>query len=163
MAIVLATSYDDPNSDAVVASAVSVLNQIHAQMHIVAECLNPKHRALFDSVHCDAVVFSMQISGNLLAQEVHDPGIAQLLDTITSNSIGTTLYSTRVPHAISLSYQELARKMLDAGVNMVCVNRARDCVTCFRDMTPQPDDRIVYIGTQRWDWDELRHALQLQD
>lgn len=161
MAIVLATSYHDTSSDAVVASAVSVLNHMNADSHIVAECLNPKHRSLFESVHCDAVVFSMQISGNLLAQEVHDPGISQLMDTITSNAVGTTLYSTWIPGSANVPYQELARKMLDLGANMLCVNRHRDCITCFRDAVPQEGDRIVYIGTERWDWDEMRAALNL--
>ena len=73
-AIVLATSYDDPGSDAVVASAVAVIDSIKPDIHIVAECINPSHRPLFDTVHCDSIVFSMGITGNLLAQEAQDPG-----------------------------------------------------------------------------------------
>jgi len=85
LAIVLATSYADPNSDAVVASAVAVIERINPDLHTVAECINDSHRMLFASVHCDAIVCSSKISGNLLSQEAHDPGISRLIDTMTSN------------------------------------------------------------------------------
>ncbi len=110
MVIVLATSYADLNSDAIVASAVSVIDSVNSNAHIVAECLNEKHRMLFNSVNCNAIVFSMKISGNLLAQETHDPGVAQLVDTITSNIRGTTLFTTRVDEQNDqLSYNTIAK------------------------------------------------------
>lgn len=154
MAIVLATSYSDASSDAVVSSAVSVLDKINSEMHIVAECINPKHRDLFTHAHCDAIVCSMQISGNLLAQEVHDPGVAQLIGTITSNKQGTTLFSIEVPEGVSKDYSEIAAQMMEHDANIVCINRGVESITGFKNMSTQYGDRIIYIGTERWDWSE---------
>lgn len=159
MVIVLATSYSDSGSDAVVASAISVINSFGTHTHIVGECLNPNHRMLFDSVQCDAVVYSMQISGNLLAQEVHDPGMSQLIDTLTSNLKGTTLYSTLVTESGELDYQELAKRLLDLDINMVCVNRGDESLTSFRDVKPIKGDRIIYAGTKRLVWPELKKVV----
>lgn len=160
MAIVLATSYSDPCSDAVVASVVSVIDNMKSDTHIVAECLNPNHRKLFASVNCDAIIYSMQISGNLLAQEVHDPGVAQLIDTITSNQRGTTLFTLLVPDGVSVSYHELAKQLLDIDVNLICVNRQDESLTALRTLTSQPGDRLVYAGMERWNWDQLQRALK---
>ena len=155
-AIVLATSYDDPGSDAVVASAVAVIDSIKPDIHIVAECINPSHRPLFDTVHCDSIVFSMGITGNLLAQEAQDPGIAQLIEVITSNSRGTTLFSTDVPDGCDTSYTDLATRLLSRDINVMCVNRGHDSLTSWTDCQPQPGDRLIYASGKRHSWPELQ-------
>ena len=156
MAIVLATSYADSTSDAVVASIVSIINGFAPEIHIVAECLNDRHRMLFDSVHCDAIVFSMKISGNLLAQEVHDPGVSQLVDTITSNVLGTTLFSTEVSEQPKgLSYNQLAKNLLDENINMIAVSRGGESVTSFASLSPDVGDRVIYAAATRHSWTEL--------
>ena len=156
LAIVLATSYADPNSDAVVASAVAVIERINPALHTVAECINDNHRMLFDSVRCDAIVCSSKISGNLLSQEAHDPGISRLIDTMTSNITGDTLFATQVPADRSdVSYRELAKKLLDRDINLLCVNRGMQSLTAFAELRPLSGDRAIYAGRQRLSWDAL--------
>ncbi len=155
-AIVLATSYEDPGSDAVVASAVAVIDSIKPDIHIVAECINPSHRPLFDSVHCDSIVFSMGITGNLLAQEAQDPGIAQLIEVITSNSRGTTLFSTDVSEENAGDYTEMARQLLTRDINVLCVNRGQESLTSWQDCQPQSGDRLIYAAGKRHSWPELQ-------
>ena len=156
MVIVLATSYTDFNSDAVVASAISVIDLLNPNIFIVAECLNYKHRVLFDSVNCNSIVFSMKLSGNLLAQEAHDPGVSQLVDVITSNVEGTTLYSTAVDSTPNgLQYNDLAKGLLDRDVNLICVNRGGNSLTSFNDISPEAGDRVIYAASKRLNWAEL--------
>lgn len=156
MAIVLATSYDDATSDAIVASAIAVIDSLNAAVHIVAECVNPKHKQLFDSVRCNSIVYSMGITGNLLVQEAQDPGIAQLIEVVTSNSRGTTLFSTEVPASeTETSYFEMARDLLDQDVNLLCVNRGTDSLTSLRDVQSQPGDRLIYAAETRLQWEDL--------
>ena len=156
LAIVLARSYSDLNSDAIAASAVAVIGGMNEKIHIVAECLNAKHKMLFDSVRCDAVVYSMQICGNLLAQEIHDPGISQLVDVITSNTRGTTLFSTQVGRLDGdFTYNAFAKSLLDRNVNLLCVNRNEDSYTAFIEIHPEPGDRVIYAASQRYSWNDL--------
>jgi voltage-gated potassium channel len=157
--IVLATSYTDPRSDALVASAVAVINSLNPNADIVAECLDPKHRLLFDSVHCGAVVFTMQVTGNLLVQEAQDPGVSQLVEVITSNRQGTTLYSaTVIEDRDGPTYGQLAKQLLDQDINVVSVNRGKECFTSFLSLKPRAGDRVIYAADRRHDWPDMLQA-----
>lgn len=163
LAIVLATSYTDPTtSDAVVASAVAVMDRLLTELHIVAECLNFEHRLLFESVRCDAVVYSLQISSNLLVQEIQDPGVSQLLEVITTNLRGATLFSASVLEDITeTNYKEIAKGLLDENINLICVNRGADSLTSFDSIQPTTGDIVIYAATQRRSWAELKQAAAL--
>jgi len=161
MAIVLATSYDDMTSDAVVASAIAVIENMNPNIHTVAECVNPRHKQLFNSVRCDSIVFSMGITGNLLVQEAQDPGVAQLFEVITSNTLGTTIFSTAVPADQSgASYNTLARYLLDRDINLLCVNRGTESLTALKELQAQGGDRIIYAATERLQWNDLVQQVQ---
>ncbi|QDU97586.1 potassium channel protein [Lignipirellula cremea] len=156
MAIVLATSYEDPRSDAVVASASAVIDRLKPEIYLVAECLQTHHEMLFDTVHCDAIVNTLQISRNLLAQEVHDPGITQMVAQFTSNRTGPQLYTCEVPPAGSpLSYRELAIQLLQKDAHLICVNRGSLSYALFTDLQPAPGDRVAYSARQRFTWDQM--------
>jgi len=158
-AIVLATSYDDPNSDAVVASAVSVLDSLKPDLHIVAECLNDEHRRLFDSVRCDAVISGLRITGNLLVQESQDPGISQTLALITSNLEGDTLFSTRVEDAGRVgAYPVFIKALMDRDVNVLAVVRGPETFTTFGTVSPEAGDRLIYLASHRMGFSELADA-----
>lgn len=155
MAIVLSPDYSNANSDAIVAAAVSVIDRVNSNIHIVAECLHEKHRPLFDSCNCDAVVLGMTIAGNLLVQEVHDPGLAQLVEVVTSNRRGTTLFCVEVSEA-AVSYTELAKRLLDHAINVMAINRGTESLTVFTGVESKVGDRIVYSARDRLEWSALR-------
>jgi len=155
MAVVLSPDYGNRDSDAIVAAAVSVIDRVKAEIYIVAECLNEKHRPLFDSCNCDAIVLGMTIAGNLLIQEVHDPGIAQLVEVMASNRRGTTLFTVEVFDA-GVPYVELAANLLARSVNVMAVNRGPETQTLLADLSSEVGDRIVYAAKQRYDWTSLR-------
>jgi voltage-gated potassium channel len=155
MAIVLSPDYANPNSDAIVAAAVSVIDRVNTDIHIVAECLHESHRPLFDSCNCDAVVMGMTIAGNLLVQEVHDPGLAQVVEVLTSNRRGTTLFVVDVKEA-AVPYTDLAKRVLDHAITVMAVNRGTESFTVFKGLQSQLGDRIVYSARERYEWGDLR-------
>jgi voltage-gated potassium channel len=155
MAIVLSPDYGNSNSDAIVAAAVSMIDRVNSKIHIVAECLHEKHRPLFDSCNCDAVVLGMTIAGNLLVQEVHDPGLAQLIEVVTSNRRGTTLFCVDVREG-AVSYTDLAKHLLDHAVNVMAVNRGSESITVFAGLESEVGDRLVYSARKRLEWEGLR-------
>jgi voltage-gated potassium channel len=155
MAVVVSPDYANRNSDAIVAAAVSVIDRVKSSIHVVAECLDEKHRPLFDSCNCDAVVMGMTIAGNLLIQEAHDPGIAQLIEALTSNRLGTTLFCVDV-HDDGVSYVNLAAKLLAKSVTLMAINRGSETHTLFEGVQSKVGDRIVYSAARRQDWKKLR-------
>ena len=160
MAVVVSPDYANRNSDAIVAAAVSVLDRIKHEIHIVAECLDEKHRPLFDSCNADAVVMGMTIAGNLLIQEAHDPGIGQLIEALTSNRRGTTLFCVDV-HEDGVVYVDLAGKLLGKSITLMAINRGSETHTMFGGVKSQIGDRIVYSAARRVDWKGLRELIRV--
>ena len=157
MVIVLATGYGDPNSDAVVASSVAVVESLNRDVYSVAECLNFKHRMLFDSVNTNALVYSMRVTGNLLSLEAHDRGVSQLVNQMTSSRRGeATLYSAHVDSASDqIRYREMAKTLLDKDIHLLGVQRDEESVITFGDLTPQKGDHVLYVSKHRVDWKTL--------
>lgn len=156
MAIVLSVSYEDSNSDAVVAASVSVIEGISRDVYTIAECRDRAHRSLFRSVHCDAIVEGLKIADNLLVQEVHDPGVSQMVDVLTTPTEGATLYSTKVGKPVpEAEYQSLVKGLLDHNVNVLAVTRGDETVTVFHGESPEIGDRMIYVADRRRTWDEL--------
>lgn len=158
-AIVLATSYSDYSSDAVVAAAASVIDHLKPEIHLVAECLDDQHRMLFNSVNTDAIVSVMRITGNLLVQESQDPGVSQLFNIITSNLEGDTLFSTRVQSPADASYSVLCKSLIEQDINLLAVIRGPQTFTTFRNIQPAVGDNLVYLGSRRLTWPEFLEHL----
>ena len=161
-AIVLSTGYDDPNSDSVAASIVSILEHLNPEIRSVAECLNADHSLLFQSAKNASLVYSFRMSSNLLVQETQDPGVNVLTQAIVSNQqIDGTLASTVVESVLDgpVAYREVAKLLLDHDVNLVGVIRGESVHLRFNDIALMENDRLVYICPTRHDWATIRSYL----
>lgn len=156
LVLVLPISYSDPNSDAVVASMVSVIHGHVPQIRVVAECLDERRKGLFTGTDgMISVVCGLQIAGNVLVQELSDPGISMSLEEITSNLRGEIVFSTTVDGSVDCDYTTLAKAMLDHNANLISVVRGKEAHHGFVGMRSQPGDRVVYVGDQRYVWPDL--------
>ena len=153
-AIILAISYTDTNSDPVVSSIASLIERLHPPTFTVVECLDPNHQDMFRAANVNSIVTGLGIAGNLLAQEMKDPGVAQTLDVVTSNLKGTTFFSTEAGGE-GVGYHELAKSLLDRECNLVSVVRGEETFTTFKGISSKPGDRVVYVGSRRIPWSEL--------
>ena len=162
-AMVLTTGYDDPNSDSITASIVSILEHMNPEIRSVAEVLNTDHSLLFRDMKNVSLVYTFRMSNNLLVQETQDVGVHMLTHAITSNLIEGTLVSTRVEGDMerSLPYKEVAKQFLDHEVNLVGVIRGESVHVRFESLDLAEDDRLVYISSTRHDWAAIRSMLGL--
>ena len=160
-AIILSTGYNDTNSDSVVASAAAVITSLSPGTRVVAECMSPKHRRLFSGVPDATLVYTLHMANNLLIQESQDPGVTLLAQAMTSNLIEGTLASTRVDSAIdrSLSYGQIAAKLLDKDINLVGVVRDQQAYLKFGGIFPTMGDLLVYISSSRYCWPSLLESI----
>lgn len=160
-AIILSTDYNDPNSDSVVAAAAVVITSLSPDTRVVAECMSPKQQRLFYGVPDTTLVYTLHMANNLLIQESQDPGVTLITQAMTSNSIEGTLSSTRVESAIdgSLSYNQIAAKLLDKNINLVGVVRDQQANLKFGDMFLAIGDLLVYISSSRYSWASLRESI----
>ena len=161
-AIVLSTTYDDPNSDSVVASAVSILEHVNPELRSVAEVLSTDHALLFNGSKNVSLVFTFRMSNNLLVQEALDPGVNMLTLAITSNEqVDGNLGSTKVVGSVpdETSYTSIAKKLLDHNVNLVGIVRDEKVYLQFDQLSLIVGDRLVYISPVRHDWDTIMGYL----
>ena len=161
-AIVLSTGYDDPSSDSVAASVVSILKHVNPEISIVAEVLDAGHSLLFHGTENTSIVHTFRMSNNLMVQEAQDPGVTILTQAITSNQqVEGTLASTRIETAIQPPppYRDVAKSLLDHDVNLVGVIRGENVHLRFEDISLAENDRLVYICPTRHDWETLRSFL----
>ena len=160
-AIVLSTGYDDPNTDSVVASVVSIIEHINPEVAIVAECLSEKHDVLFAGSKRVSLIYTLQLANNLLVQEAQDPGVNLLTQAITSNRIDGTMASTKVEDSsgVPKPYIDVARELLNGDINLMGVIRNGNVHLSFGDLMMQGGDSLVYISTERHTWESLRSHL----
>ena len=160
-AIVLSTGYDDPNSDSVAASVVTILAHLNPELSIVAEVLDARHSLLFNGTKNASLVYTFRMSNNLLVQEAQDPGVSILTQAIVSNQVEGTLASTTVESALkpSLPYTDVATSLLKHDVNLVGVIRGEEVHLRFENISLTQNDRLVYICPARKDWEAIRSLL----
>lgn len=162
-AIILSPSYDDLRSDSLVASIAFVIEHMNPHITVIAECLDPKHAVLFDVSKRVSLVYTTQVANNLLVQEAQDPGVNMLTQAITSNltEIEETLASTTLEAAPQepLPYTQVAKRLLDHGVNLVGVVRDGALSVGFEELTLAQQDSLVYISKTRHDPESLRSLL----
>ena len=160
-AIVLATGYDDPSSDSVVASAAAIVGHLNPEIRIVAECLSEEHSVLFARPNHVPLVHTLRLANNLLVQEAQDPGVNLLTQVITSNQIEGTLASTKIADAGdgALGYLDVAKKLLDKDINLIGLIRDGSVHLNFGNLTLTRNDALLYISTSRHTWESLRSLL----
>lgn len=161
-ALVLCTSADDPNSDSVVASIISIIEHMKPELYSVAECLDVKHKRLFESSNCDSIVFSTNIANNLLVHESQDKGVVRLVDVITTHKVGDTIFTLKVGELTgeTITAIQLAKALLDRAVNLLCINRDKKTITDFSGMNLEEGDVMVYISKQRLGWKKVKEIIK---
>ena len=159
--IILNTNYDDPNSDSVVASVASVIHHLNPDVRVVAECLSPKHELLFGNLEDVTLVYTLRMANNLLVQETQDPGVTILTRAMMSNMVSGTLASTKVDSPVqdSMSYEQVAVKLLSQDINLVGVIRDKQVHFKFGDLFLAVGDLLVYISSSRFSWAALQQTL----
>ena len=163
LAIVLSSSYDDPNSDSIAASTVSILEHLNPGLRSVAEVLNANHALLFKGAKNVSLVYTFKMSSNLIVQEIQDPGVNLLTQAITSNQFEGTLDSIEVSEEVSVRspYKDVAKRLLDFDINLVGFIRDGEVHVQFDNQELAHKDVLVYICSSRTDWPSLRALLNV--
>ena len=155
VAVVLCTDPGDPNSDGVVASVVTMLEHLRPDIKTVAECLDDRHRVLFESTNCDSIVFSNRVVNHLLVQESCQSGVSRLVEKLTDQSDGDALYRVPVGAGGDLEAMPLACALLARDVHLMGVNREGSTYLRLAGLRLQEGDGLLYVAARRYTWEEL--------
>lgn len=78
-AVVMAKDPNDGASDDATTTICLALKNVHPSLHVVAECVEPANQETMARSGCDSIVCVMSLGPGLLVQELHDPGVVQVL------------------------------------------------------------------------------------
>jgi len=68
------------------------IETIDADIHTVVECLDPENEIFFKRANCDSVVCVAALAGQIMVQELQDPGVSTVVAELTSNAHGKQFY-----------------------------------------------------------------------
>jgi voltage-gated potassium channel len=82
-AVVLAENPNDSDSDNATVATCLTLRALAPKLHVVAECVEFQNREVVMRAGCDSVVCITNMAPGVLAQELHDPGVIDVLEELT--------------------------------------------------------------------------------
>jgi len=156
-AIVLATRLDDPRSDGIVASIISVIKGLRQDVPVIGECLSNRHEKLFRNNRCDHVVLTDRIATNVLVHEGQDSGVSEVIADLTGKTDGSAFYSA--PSMLAgHRFADVARALFEMPNRIIPVAILRGSGVLSNPPGQEvlgPDDRIIYISDRREDWHQI--------
>ena len=126
-AIILADKEDPTKSDLKNLAVVLTIESESSGVHTIVECIDPDHIPYFKRAGCDSVLCLNVMAGQIMAQELLDPGITTVIKELTSNTTGKQFYINEIPPSMTV-YAELTQhfqtqaRTLVAGVRRAGVN-----------------------------------------
>lgn len=149
-AIVLARNPLDPSSDHHNLAVVLMLEQLHADITSVVECVDAEYVELFTHAGADDVICLERLGSSLFVHEILDSGIQRVLLELTSNAFGQQLYMVPIQSLRTWRYGELETHLRERQILPMGLKRGRDVkLNPGADETVERGDMAVCIAARR--------------
>jgi len=147
--IVQADATDPEGSDNHNLKVVLTVESLCPSVLTVAECINPENEIFFKRAHCDSVVCIASLAEQMLVQELQDPGIAQIVSELTSNSRGRQFYIVDLPQR-ERTYAEVCKHFDTENVIMMGIRRGEESfILPAADFEICQGDRLILVSSAR--------------
>ena len=147
--MVLADPNDPANSDNTNLRIALTLETDFSDVFTVVECINPENEAFFQRANCDSVVCIASLTGQMLVQELQDPGVGAIVSELTSNRHGRQFYILDVPDGCA-NYAGVDEHFRAADTVLLGLRRGdTNHLMPGADFVVQPDDRAILISAGR--------------
>lgn len=148
-AIILANRHEPQQSDLKnLAVVLSLESKVH-NIHTVVECLKAENVGFYKQIGCNSVVCMEALSGQIMTQEIQDPGISAVIKELTSNTIGKQMYLVAVPKECA-NVRELAQYFESRQSLLTGIRRGETSIIVPNsDTTLVLGDQAIVISKQR--------------
>ena len=120
-ALVLTRDPSEAHSDDTSLAAVLLIKKMRPDIRVVGEVLDPEKKDSLMMAGASSVVCTAELRGNLLIQELQDPGVKAVIADLTSNCQGEQLYMVPLEGWSEQNYKSLALSCLQSGLALVGV------------------------------------------
>ena len=148
--IVQATPSDSEHSDNDNLRVVLMIETLNSDVYTIVECIDPQNEIFFRRANCDSVVCLAALSGQMLVQEMQDPGVASIVAELTSNERGKQFYLVDVNVQEYNNYGELSTRYSDGTSLLLGIRRDHENYTLpSADFSLSAGDRGILIAANR--------------
>ena len=125
------------------------IENLYPEVFTCVECLDPENVIFFKRAGCDSVVCIASLSGQMVVQELQDPGVSAVVSELTSNKQGKQFYIAEISSGCADFAAAKARYSNDSTL-LLGIRRADENILLpALDFKLQPGDRAVLVGAKR--------------
>ncbi|MEM7394809.1 MAG: NAD-binding protein, partial [Verrucomicrobiota bacterium] len=148
-AILQAVPGDPADSDNINLRICLTIEAIHPEILSVVECMLPENVSFFNRAGCDSVICIASLTGQMMVQELQDPGVGAIFAELTSNREGKQFYMIPLETPPE-NYGTLKEQFEKEQVIVLGIRRNE-----YNHLLPPPDfqlsetDQAILIATGR--------------
>ncbi len=149
-AVVLSKRPGDPRSDDLsLAITLSVEARCRA-VHTVVECQDPSSEELIKKAGSDSIVCTARFDAHFLSHEMMNPGVQDVVETLTTNLRGNQIYMTPLKKEGDRTFGELSDRARAEGHIAIGVRQQQQLELNVKDDHAMVQgDELVTIGPTR--------------
>lgn len=147
--IIQADPADPKGSDNANLRIALTVETISPKSFTCVECLDPENVIFFERANCDSVVCIASLSGQMVVQELQDPGVSAVVTELTSNKKGRQFYISEIK-AGQTNYQSVQAHFSGPASVLIGIRRqAENILLPSPEFQIEPGDQAVLIAATR--------------
>lgn len=148
--LILADSRNSSYSDLKNLAIIFNIQQENPNAKIVVECLNPSNLHLLKRTGCQSVVCIGSIVGQMIAQEIQDPGVNDVIDKLTCNNTRGQFYTIDLPVGVN-SIAKMSEEAQTHNFILIAIRRMSGELVMLPsvDSTLGLEDQAIVISNKR--------------
>jgi len=147
--LIQANTHSRADSDNRNLKIVLTVESISRSINTVVECLDPENQIYFKRAHCDAIVCISSLAGQMMVQELQDPGVSDVVAELTSNAHGKQFYVIAISGG-ERDFKTLCVEYESNDTKIIGIRRNdQNHLLPETDFVVQEGDQAIVIATQR--------------
>lgn len=148
-AIVLAKRAGDPQSDAQNLVITLAIEARSRAVRTTVECVEVSSEELLRKTGCDSIVCLARFDAHFIGNEVLQPGMQSVVDTLMSTVTEQQLCLSPPPSSASRFSDVIVACRRQGHIPLGILRGAESLLNIPEDAELRPGDRVISIGTQR--------------
>ncbi|MCP4700587.1 MAG: hypothetical protein GY862_27600 [Gammaproteobacteria bacterium] len=148
--VILVKDPNDPHGDDQNLAAMLVINSVNPRVFSIVEVQNPQKISHFKLAGCNNTVCVSRWAINLIAQELLDPGVKDVIHELTSSISDQRIYLVPIKQMQDWKYKGLVLWGLAHGCSVLGLMRGGTTLLhCGSDDEINDTDKAILIGKER--------------
>ena len=147
--IIQADHQDPANSDHRNLAVALTVERLHPEVQTVVHCLNPGNVPFYEKAGVDGVVCIESLAGQMMVQELQDPGVHEVLTQLTTNEQGKQFYIVDTQSG-DVNYEDVKSRLDNTERQVIGIQRGeRPLLLPESGCQINRGDRAILIAAER--------------